>query len=139
MLQGTASLKLSRTPDPASLPEQYKKYHDILLKVFLFLGVLLFISYASQIVSYIFALTIPFTKVTVRGILTVVVSIFLFIHRAEIISKMKENSAVIKDKIGFFKGLDELETSVQKIKFLQERSKVKRARLLQRKKEAREL
>lgn len=134
MLQGKFSMKLSRVSDPKSWPEIWKRNKMIAFKMVAVLGILLVLSYGAQFVSFVFALGIG--SVTVRGLLTIIVGSFCFYHREEMIKIVLENQAVIKDKLGFFKGLDELETGMQKIKYLQARSKIKQAKIKARKKMA---
>lgn len=126
-------MKLAQVRDPKSLPEVWKRQKMIAFKIAAFLGILLILSYGSQFVSFVFGL--GFGSVSVRGILTIIVGSFCFYHREEMIGIVLENQAVIKDKLGFFKGLDELETGMQKIKYLQARSKIKQEKIKQRKKE----
>ena len=119
-------MKLSETPDPNSFPEVMKRTKMLQFKIAGFIALLLFLSYGSQIVSFLFGLSIG--SISVRGVLTVITIVYCSYHREEMIAILRANQEVIKDKLGFFKKLDELETGVQKLKYLQERSRIKHAK-----------
>ena len=95
------------------------------MKIFGFVALLLFLSYGSQIVSTIFAMQIPLVQITVRGILTVMAIAYGYVHREEIRQMMKNSGESVQNRLAFFKKLDELE-GLDKIRYLQERSKIKK-------------
>jgi len=83
------------------------------------------ISYGVQVISYILALQIPFTPITVRLIVTLAALCYGIAHREEIQAKMKNTQEAIHNRMTFFQKLDKLD-GLEKLRYMQERSRLKK-------------
>ena len=120
-------MKLVRLPDPLSVAELKRKGTKPLAIGATFVGALCFISYFAQLVNWFFSLAVPlyFFSISFRFIATVLVSIWAYFNRDEIVEFVTEKLTELAENRQFFTQLEEKE-GLAKLRLLSERQKTRK-------------
>lgn len=117
---------MKKVPDPYSYDEIKRKTELMRHIAVAAVGALLLLSYAMQLVQFIFSITIPFVRISVRMICTLVAGVYAFQHRDELVEFLRVKMAEGQENLKWLMELDDSDTSIQKLKLLRERQNKKK-------------